>query len=112
MNIISKKPIASLGYDFIPKEYIPKGKNEYYLRNIQNRSGIKYRKLSPAEIKILERNANSCPDWNKVRVADAFDPRLVKNCAFFGLVRIGKLEAYFAEFNNLRLPVGLYNSTI
>ena len=107
MNHIRKKPIAALGYDFIPK-----GKNEYYLRNIQNRSGINHRKLAPAEIKILERNANSSDNWNKVLVADAFNPELVKNCAFYGLVRIGKLEPYFVEFNNLRMPVGLYNSTI
>jgi hypothetical protein len=112
MNYISKKPISSLGYNFIPKAFIPNGKNEYHLRNIQNRSGIKYRKLTDAEIKILERNANSSDDWNKVLVADAFNPQLVKNCTFYGLVRIGKLESYFVEFNNLRLPVGLYHSTI
>ena len=112
MNHIIKKPISSLGYNFIPKEFIPKGKNEYHLRNIQNRSGIKYRKLTDAEIKILERNANSSDDWNKVLVSDAFNPQLVKSCAFYGLVRLGKLEPYFVEFNNLRLPVGLYHSTI
>jgi hypothetical protein len=112
MNQINKKPISSLGYDFISKEFFPKGKDEYYLRNIQNRSGIQYRKLTAAEIKTLERNANSSDNWNKVLVAAAFNPSLVKNCAFFGLVRIGKLEPFFAEFNNLRMPVGLYNSTI
>ena len=112
MNYINKKSIAALGYNFIPKEFIPKGKNEYYLRNIQSRSGIKYRKLSEAEIKIMERNANSSDNWNKVLVSDAFNPQLVKSCAFYGLVRIGKLEPYFLEFNNLRLPVGLYHSTI
>ena len=112
MNHIVKKPIASLGYNFIQKEFIPKGKNEYHLRNIQNRSGINYRKLTPVQIKTLEKNANSSDDWNKVLVADTFDPALVKNCAFYGLVRIGKLEPYFVEFNNLRMPVGLYNSTI
>ncbi|MBK7560089.1 MAG: DUF4954 family protein [Chitinophagaceae bacterium] len=112
MNNITKKPIAALGYDFIPKEFIPKGKNEYYLRNLQNRSGITYRKLTPGEIKILAANANSSDDWNKILVSDAFNPQLVKNCAFFGLIRIGKLEPWFAEFNNLRMPVGLYNSTI
>ncbi|MGB3155782.1 MAG: DUF4954 family protein, partial [Chitinophagaceae bacterium] len=112
MNNITKKPIAALGYDFIPKEFIPKGKNEYYLRNLQNRSGISYRKLTPGEIKILAANANSSDDWNKILVSDAFNPQLVKNCAFFGLIRIGKLEPWFAEFNNLRMPVGLYNSTI
>src|SRR5450432_1491511 len=112
MNNISKRSISSLGYDFIPKEYIPKGKNEYYLRNIQHNSGIKYRNLSPAEIKTLLRNANTSDDWNKILVADTFNPELVRNCMFYGLVRIGKLEPYFMEFNNLRLPVGLYNSTI
>ena len=112
MNHISKQPISSLGYGFIEKQYIPKGKDEYYLRNLQNRGGIRYRKLKPAEIKILERNANSSDNWNNVRVADAFDPKLVKNCSFFGLVRIGKLEPCFHVFNNLRMPVGLYNSTI
>src|SRR5262245_12776920 len=112
MNRINKQPISDLGYNFIPKEYIPKGKDEYYLRNIQNRSGIRYRKLTAIEIKILERNFNSSSDWNRVLVSDAFDPQLVKNCAFYGLVRIGKLEPFFHEFNNLRMPVGLYNTTI
>ncbi len=112
MNIITKKAISSLGYGFIAKEFIPKGKNEYYLRNIQNRSGIRYRKLTQVEIKLLEKNDNSSDNWNKVLVSDAFDPTLVKRCSFFGLVRIGKLEPYFHEFNNLHMPVGLYNSTI
>lgn len=112
MNQINKKPLSSLGYGFIAKEFIPKGKNEYYLRNIQNRSGIRYRKLNADERKILLRNGNSADDWDKILVAETFNPDLVKNCKFFGLVRIGKLEAMFAEFNDLQMPVGLYNSTI
>ncbi len=112
MNHITKQSISSLGYGFIAKKFIPKGKNEYYLRNLQNRSGIKYRKLTAAEIKILEKHDNSSDDWNKVLVADAFDPNLVKRCSFFGLIRIGKMEPCFHEFNNLRMPVGIYNSTI
>lgn len=112
MNIITKKDIASLGYGFIPAEYIPDGGNEYYLRNIQHRSNTHYRKLSKVEIQLLEKNDNSADDWNNVLVSEAFDPLLVKRCSFFGLVRIGKLEPYFHEFNNLHMPVGLYNSTI
>jgi hypothetical protein len=95
MNIITKKAISSLGYGFIPKEFIPKGKNEYYLRNVQHRSGIRYRKLTPVEIQLLEKNDNSSDDWNNVLVSESFDPLLVKRCSFFGLVRIGKLEPYF-----------------
>ena len=112
MNQITKEPISSLGYNFIKPEYIPKGKNEYHLRNIQHRSGIQYRKLTTRERKTLEGNRNSSDNWDKVFVSDAFNPELVKNCKFYGLVRIGKLEPYFVEFNNLRMPVGLYNSTI
>lgn len=112
MNIISKQPINALGYGFIPENYLPKGKNEYHLRNIQNRSGIEYKHLTAYEIEVLVRNRNTSDNWNNILVSDAFNPELVKNCKFYGLVRIGKLEPYFLEFNNIKMPVGLYNSTI
>jgi Domain of unknown function (DUF4954) len=112
MNIIQKHPVDSLGYGFIKSEYIPQGKDEYYLRNEQNRNGIDYRNLNAAEIEMLVRNSNTSDDWNKILVSRAFNASLVKNCKFYGLVRIGKLEPFYLEFNNLRMPVGLYNSTI
>ena len=98
MNDIQKTPINSLGYNFVAPQYIPKGKDEYYLRNIQNRNGIHYRKLTAFEIEVLVRNRNTSDDWSKVLVSDAFNPELVKNCKFFGLVRIGKLEASTFRF--------------
>jgi hypothetical protein len=112
MNNIQKKPVNTLGYHFIPAEFLPENKDEYYLRDLQNRSGINYRKLSAYEIEVLVRNRNTSDDWNKILVSDAFNPELVKSCKFYGLVRIGKLEPYYLEFNNIRMPVGLYNSTI
>jgi hypothetical protein len=112
MNIINKQLLSTLGYDFIPKQYLPKGKDEYYLRNKQNRNGINYRKLTALEMEVLVRNGNQSDDWSKVLVSAAFNAELVKNCKFYGLVRIGKLEPYYLEFHNLRMPVGLYNSTI
>jgi hypothetical protein len=112
MNDIQKSPVGTLGYDFIPAQYLPKGKNEYYLRNIQNRNGIHYRKLTAYEIEVLVRNRNASDDWNNVLVSDAFNPDLVQNCKFFGLVRIGKLEPLYLSFHDIRLTVGLYNSTI
>jgi Domain of unknown function (DUF4954) len=111
-NIIKKSSIDKLGYNFIKPPYLPKGKDEYYLRNLQNRSGIAYRQLTAYEIEVLVRNGNTSDDWNKILVSDAFNPELVKSCKFFGLVRIGKLEPYCLEFSDLKLPVGLYNSTI
>jgi signal peptidase I len=112
MNDIQKIPIGSLGYNFIAPQYIPKGKDEYYLRNIQNRNGIQYRNLTAFEIEVLVRNRNTSDDWNCVLVSNAFNAELVKNCKFFGLVRIGKLEPLYLSFHDIRLPVGLYNSTI
>jgi len=112
MNFIRKSPLQALGYDFIPTPFLPAGKDEYHLRNQQNKSGINYRQLTAYEIEVLVRNRNQSDDWNKLLVSNAFNPELVKNCKFFGLVRIGKLESYCMEFNNLRMPVGLYNSTI
>lgn len=112
MNAINKQPISGIGYEFIPKQFLPKGKDEYYLRNKQNRSGITYRELSAHEIEVLVRNRNTSDNWNNILVSDAFNPELVKNCKFFGLVRIAKLEPYYLEFHSVKLQVGLYNSTI
>ena len=112
MNKIKKHPVSTLGYGFIEPAYIPKGKDEYHLRYKQNRSKKNYRQLTPSEIKLLEKNDNSSDDWSRVLVTDVFDVSLVKRCSFFGLIRIGKLEPFYHEFNDLRMPVGLYNSTI
>ncbi len=111
MNQIIKKPISSTGYHFIEEKFLH-GKNEYHLRDLQNRSGIVYRALKEKEIAILQKNGNASDNWKQVLVSDAFNPDLVKNCNFFGLVRIGKLETISLEYHNVCLPVGLYNSTI
>lgn len=112
MNEINKKPLSSIGYGFVDEKFLPEGKDEYHLRNLQNRSGIEYRKLTAYEIEVLVRNNNTSDDWNNIRVSDAFNPELVKNCKFYGLVRIGKLEPVSLEYHNVCMPVGLYNSTI
>ncbi|HLY71285.1 MAG TPA: DUF4954 family protein [Puia sp.] len=112
MNVIKKSPVDDLGYHFIPEKFLPKGNDEYYLRTLQNKSGIDYRKLTAGEIETLVRNRNTSDNWNNILVSDAFTAELVMDCKFFGLIRIGKLEPYYLEFNNLRRPVGLYGSTI
>ncbi|GAA4734168.1 DUF4954 family protein [Flavisolibacter ginsenosidimutans] len=109
---MNKRPLRSIGYNFIASPYLPAGRDEYHLRNFQNRNGILYRNLSAYEIEVLVRNRNTSDDWNKIQVSDAFNPELVKNCKFFGLVRIGKLESIALEYHNIVLPVGLYDSTI
>lgn len=112
MNDITRRPLESLGYNFIPDMYLPSGKDEYYLRNKQNPPNNRYRHLNAHEIEVLVRNRNTTDNWNNILVAEAFNPELVKNCKFFGLVRIGKLEPWFLEFHDLQVPVGIYNSTV
>lgn len=110
MNNIKKIAVNALGYGFIKD--LPKGKDEYYLRNKQNRNGIAYRKLTALEIEILVRNRNTSDDWSNILVSNAFNPELVKNCSFFGLNRIGNLENSCLSFSDLIVPIGIYNSTI
>ena len=111
MNNIRKMPLEGLGYNFIEDE-LPKGKDEYYLRNEQWQNKEQFRQLTAYEIEALVRNDNTSDNWNNIFVSDEFNPQLVQHCHFFGMVRIGKLEPYYLEYRNLKLPVGLYNSTI
>lgn len=112
MNQISKRPLNKLGYDFIDLQFLPEGKDEYYIRDVQWGKGYNYRQLTAQELEILVRNDNTSDNWNNIFVSHEFNPHLVKHCHFYGMIRIGKLEPYYLEFHNLRLPVGLYNSTI
>ncbi|MBS1928070.1 MAG: hypothetical protein JST95_05710, partial [Bacteroidetes bacterium] len=53
MNTIKSHPVEELGYHFIEPEYLPKGKDEYHLRNLQVNNTRKYRPLSTIEIDTL-----------------------------------------------------------
>jgi hypothetical protein len=112
MNQIIKTPLRNLGYDFIPKEFLPEGKDEYYLRNEQNKHSGVYRHLKLDEVEELKKNGNKSDDWSLVMVQGNFLPDLIHHCTFYGLVRIGIQEPFYLEFHNLRSPVGLYYSTI
>ena len=111
MNQIKKHPVENLGYNFIPAEFLPEGKDEFYIRFQQN-PAADYRPLTKQEIAILKSNGNRSDNWSQVLVRDGIDILLIEECTFFGLVRIGRLEPYFLEFSQLRTPVGLYRSLI
>lgn len=110
MTKIKMRPLHQLGHNFIDPEYLHK-EDEYYFRNQQS-PDRNYRHLNAEEIEILIKNQNTADDWDTLMVADHFNPHLVKQCQFYGLNRIGTLKDYFLEYQDLRLPVGLYNSTI
>ena len=111
MNRIDKKPLSKLGFDFVTPAFLEEGQSEFDHRN-SNLELAAYRALAPREISILEANLNEAENWKDVWVKEGFNPYLVKNCRFFGINRIGILESCYLEFKNLRMPVGLYNSTL
>ncbi len=111
MNIIQTHPVKELGYNFMDPKYIPDGENEYHIRDIQN-DGRTYRALTTLELDTLIHNRNTSDNWNNVQVSENFNAALIKNCKFYGLVRIGVLKPFYREFHNFRMAVGLYNSTI
>ena len=111
MNKIYKKPLAELGFQFVSGDYLQQGADEFVFRDQKVDKSI-FRPLSIREINILESNLNEAENWKDIFVKEGFNAHLVKNCRFFGINRIGKLENCFLEFKNLRMPVGLYNSTI
>ncbi|RYY62614.1 MAG: DUF4954 family protein [Chitinophagaceae bacterium] len=112
MNKIIRTPVEKLGYNFVDPAFLPQGRDEYYLRYQQAGSGREYRQLRGEEISILQSRGNTSDNWENVLVSAEFDPNLVEMCKFYGLVRIGKLEAFYLQFHDVRLQVGLYNSTI
>lgn len=103
----------SLGYGFIDSRWLPEGQDEYYLRDAQSaHRKTSWRRLHAKEIEILVRNGNTAGTWDDIRVADPFDPRQILHNSFYGLVRIGSVDNSILEHHDLRLPVGITNSTI
>jgi NDP-sugar pyrophosphorylase family protein len=104
---------GNLGRNFIPKEYIPEGKDEYYIRNSQLPKPLEsWRHLRAHEVELLVKNGNTSDNWDDIRVTDEFDPGQIKNTEFFGLVRIGSVRDVILEHHDLRMPAGITNSRI
>jgi len=98
---------------FIDNEFLPVGQDEYYLRNKQtNMPDGGWRHLRSDEIERLVKNNNSCENWDNFLVTDKFNPKLIKNSKFFGLVRIGDLSDAMLQYHDLRLKIGITNSVI
>jgi len=103
----------NMGKNFIPKEYLPKGKDEYYQRNNQispPKSG--WRQLRSDEVERLVKNNNTADDWDDILVTEEFDANQIKNTRFYGLVRIGRLRNIILQHHDLKVPAGITNSLI
>jgi NDP-sugar pyrophosphorylase family protein len=122
------------GYNFIPAEYLPPGKDEYWQRNRQQ-AGLpagsshspageaapernkgpdenRWRNLRAHEIEILAKNENYCSNWNNFLVTDPFEPALIRNSNFYGLIRLGALRDILLKHHDFCVPAGIRNSTI
>jgi NDP-sugar pyrophosphorylase family protein len=110
---IALLPSNRYGYDFIPPKYLPPGEDEYWRRNEQaGRSPNSWRRLKSQEIEILVKNDNFCANWDHFLVSDPFDPSLIRNSNFYGLIRIGALRDLLLQHHDFRILAGIRNSTI
>ncbi|MEA4840402.1 MAG: DUF4954 family protein [Bacteroidales bacterium] len=113
MNRVMILPPENISENFISKEFLPKGKDEYYQRNKQTippESG--WRHLRSDEVERLVKNDNTAGNWDDIRVTDPFNPRQIKNSRFFGLVRLGSIRNVILQHHDLKLPSGITNSLI
>ena len=113
MSDLEIRPMTSLGHGFLAGEFLPPGKDEHYLRDEQSpRPADGWRALEADEIETLVKNGNTADSWTNLKVTGEFTPHLIKNCEFYGLVRIGRLEEVVLEYHDLTVPVGITNSRI
>ena len=112
-DIVRKLPYDRIYKNFIDPKYIPEGENEYYLRNRQTtvpEGG--WRHLRADEIERLVINKNVATNWDDIWVTDSFDISMIKRNSFFGMVRIGRVQREILEYHDLRVPVGITDSSI
>ncbi|MBN2000346.1 DUF4954 family protein [candidate division KSB1 bacterium] len=113
MYNVNLLPGSNLGKNFIPEQYLPKNKDEHYLRNEQNpRPEGYWRHLRDDEVERLRKNNNSAENWSEILVTEKFDPDRIFHANFFGLVRIGSVQNSILQHHDLQLPVGITNSKV
>ena len=113
MERVTLLPPTALSDGWIDARYLPEGKDKYYIRNLQAtppEGG--WRHLRSNEIERLVMNNNTASSWDTVWVTDEFDPSMVKDNKFYGTVRIGRISCGALQYHDLRLPVGITNSSI
>ena len=106
-------PPTALSDGWIDPKYLPDGKDKYYIRNRQVKEPAEgWRHLHSDEIERLVKNNNTASSWDTVWVTDEFNPSMIKDNKFYGTVRIGRVCTGALQFHDLRLPVGITNSSI
>ena len=109
--------VTIIDYDRIYKNFIDEkylhGHDEYYYRNRQVGKPLDtWRHLRSDEIERLVKNSNSATNWDDIWVTDEFDTNMVRNNRFFGMVRIGRVTRKVLQYHDLRVPIGITDSSI
>ena len=113
MEKVTVLPPEKLINGWIDPKYLPEGKDKYYIRNKQvHKPHGGWRHLTSDEIERLVKNDNTATSWDTIWVTDDFRPQAIKNNKFFGSVRIGRVSENGLQFHDLRLPIGISNSSI
>lgn len=104
MNRVQILPQEQMGNHFEP--YLK-------FRDKQTKKPVEgWRNLHSDELERLVKNNNTAQNWDDVLVSDPFEPKMLKNNKFFGLVRIGAVRSVVLQHHDLRLPAGITNSLI
>ena len=99
--------------NFIDEKYLHDGHDEYYYRNQQvKKPEGGWRHLRSDEIERLVKNSNSANNWDDIWVTDEFDTNMVRNNHFLGMVRIGRVSNKVLQYHDLRVPIGITDSSI
>ena len=113
MERVTLLPPEALSDGWIDAQYLPEGKDKYYIRNRQVKQPEGgWRHLHSDEIERLVKNNNTASSWDTLWVTDEFNPSVVKDNKFYGTVRIGRISNGALQYHDLRLPVGITNSNI
>ena len=113
MERVTLLPPTALSDGWIDSQYLPVGKDKYYIRNQQVTAPVGgWRHLRSDEIERLVMNNNTASSWDTVWVSDEFDPGIIKDNKFYGTVRIGRVSCGALQYHDLRLPVGITGSSI
>lgn len=73
---------------------------------------MEYRQLDEKEIRQLEDNNCWAEDWQRVMVADDFNPNAVKNVTFYGEVKLGSFDKSIEVSKTFMRRTGVYNATL
>ncbi|HOF22031.1 MAG TPA: DUF4954 family protein [Bacteroidales bacterium] len=69
-----------------------------------------YRNLSDSEIAIMKAAGCRCDEWNRVKVADGFDPYHCINVTFSGDIRLGRFTRIFTDESGVTTRSGISNA--